>query len=341
RSTLQQTAPFQKMMPTSGRFSHPDGNLPPPERRRRLDEYGSVEELYSYSSTSGSSTSAGGRGAAGLSVHAQGSHGDIFQEIMSRRAHDMISGAHDEVAGAGMIREETQRRNRALRGENDTLRACVDVLLAEAGGGGSTGGGGGSSGVSPFQASPMQLLSAARGVRDRNHQRELALSAAAATAESALRAERTRREGAEVEARLSREAASSSRESRGRRQNQQQVVGRGYLGETFSMSLRALKREKAYFMDAVEDRKRAERALAEERADRLQAETAAGTALQEERTRREEAESLAKCVICSTRRRSRTLLPCGHLVMCDRCPVVSTCPICDQQVRRTMPGTLS
>ncbi|CAM9861216.1 unnamed protein product [Ectocarpus sp. 8 AP-2014] len=335
------------MTPTSGRFSHPDRNLPPPERRRRLDEYGSVEELYSYSSTSStSSTSAGGRGAAGLPVHAQRSHGDIFQELMSRRAHDMISGAQDLVAGAGMIREETRRQNRALRGENDTLRACVDMLLAEAGGGGSTGGGGGgssggSSGISP-QSSPMQLLSAARGVRDRNHQRELALSAAAATAESALRAERTRREGAEAEARLSREAASSSREARGRRQNQQQqVVGRGYLGETFSMALRALKREKAYFMDAVEDRKRAERALAEERADRRQAETAARTALQEERTRREQAESLAKCVICSTRRRSRALLPCGHLVMCDRCPVVSTCPICDQQVRRTMPGTLS
>ncbi|CAN0420622.1 unnamed protein product, partial [Ectocarpus sp. 12 AP-2014] len=342
RSTLQQTAPFKKMMPTSGRFSHPDGNLPPPERRRRLDEYGSVEELYSYSSTSGSSTTAGGRGAAGLPVHAQRSHGDIFQELMSRRAHDMISGAQDVVAGAGMIREETQRQNRALRGENDTLRACVDMLLAEAGGGGSTsGGGGGSSGVSPFQASPMQLLSAARGVRDRNHQRELALTAAAATAESALRAERTRREGAEVEARLSREAVSSSREARGRRQSQQQVVGRGHLGEAFSMALRAIKREKAYFMNAVEDRKRAERALADERADRRQAETAARTALQEERTKREQAESLAKCVICSTRRRSRALLPCGHLVMCDRCPVVSTCPICDQQVRRTMPGTLS
>ncbi|CAM9936969.1 unnamed protein product [Ectocarpus sp. 13 AM-2016] len=333
------------MMPTSSRFSHPDGNLPPPERRRRLDEYGAVEEIYSFSSTSGSSTSAGGRGAAGLLVHPQRSHGDIFQELMSRRAHDMISGAQDVVAGAGMIREETQRQNRALRGENDTLRACVDMLLAEAGGGGSTSGGGGgssggSSGVSPFQASPMQLLSAARGVRDRNHQRELALSAAAATAESALRAERTRREGAEVEARLSRKAA-SSREARGRRQNQQQVVGRGHLGGAFSMALRAIKREKAYFMNAVEDRKRAERALAEERADRRQAETAARTALQEERTKREQAESLAKCVICSTRRRSRALLPCGHLVMCDRCPVVSTCPICDQQVRRTMPGTLS
>ncbi|CAB1112858.1 unnamed protein product [Ectocarpus sp. CCAP 1310/34] len=273
------------MMPTSGRFSHPDGNLPPPERRRRLDE----------------------------------SHGDIFQELMSRRAHDMISGAQDVVAGAGMIREETQRRNRALRGENDTLRACVDMLLCSSGG---------SSGVSPFQASPMQLLSAARGVRDRNHQRELALSAAAATAESALRAERTRREGAGLEARFSSQAASSSREARGRRQNQQQVVGRGYLGETFSMALRALKMEKADFMDAVEDRKRAERALAEERADRRQAETAARTALQEERIRREQAESLAKCVICSSRRRSRALLPCGHLLMCDRCPVVSTCPIC-------------
>lgn len=124
------------MVPTSGRFSHPDGNLPPPLRRRRLDEYGSVEELYSYSSTSGSSTSAGGRGAAGIPVHAQRSHGDIFQELMSRRAHDMISGAQDVVAGAGIIREETQRQNQALRGENDTLRACVDMLLAEAGEGG-------------------------------------------------------------------------------------------------------------------------------------------------------------------------------------------------------------
>ncbi|CAM9308870.1 unnamed protein product [Ectocarpus fasciculatus] len=332
-------------MPTSGRFNHPDGSLPPPERRRRLDEYGSVEDLYSYSR---GGTGGGGAGAVGgIPVHAQRSRGDIFQELMSRRAHDMITGAQDVVAGAGMIREETQRQNRALRGENDTLRVCVDMLLSEAGG--SAGGGGGgssssSSGVSPFESSPMQLLSAARGVRDRNHQRELALSAAAASAQSALRAERSRREGAEVEARRpGAPASSSSSEARGRRQNQQQqvVVGRGYWGESFSMALRAFRRENGNFMNAVEDRKRAERALEEERADRLRAEAAARTALEDERARREQAENLAKCVLCSSRRRSRTLLPCGHLVLCDRCPVVSTCPICDQQVRRTMPSTLS
>ncbi|CAM9997657.1 unnamed protein product [Scytosiphon promiscuus] len=64
-------------------------------------------------------------------------------------------------------------------------------------------------------------------------------------------------------------------------------------------------------------------------------------ALAEERARREAAEDGARCVICMSHTRNTMLLPCSHLVLCDKCPRVSECPICRARVRRTMHVILS
>lgn len=65
------------------------------------------------------------------------------------------------------------------------------------------------------------------------------------------------------------------------------------------------------------------------------------TELDEERTKREAAEDGLLCVVCCENSRSKVLLPCKHLVLCDTCPSSDECPICRMRVKKSLQVFLS
>jgi len=153
-----------------GRYNGADEPSPPPDERRRLPS-------------------------------------PILVELLERRARASAS-AEDIVAG--LLQEETQTRNRALRAENealqehnDNLRACVGHFL-------------GSDVVATFRDSPVLLLSTSIDARAAQQQREEA-------AERSLERERESREEADS---LARNAETSMRNAQRAVERLEGVVAR-------------------------------------------------------------------------------------------------------------------
>lgn len=100
---------------------------------------------------------------------------------------------------------------------------------------------------------------------------------------------------------------------------------------------RSEKNMKADLTNASEAAREAESALKEavrqlekektvSQTERLQRETDQ-IKLKEETARREAAEDSLLCVVCIDKPRKKMLLPCKHILLCDKCSL-DTCPIC-------------
>lgn len=278
-------------------------DLHPPKRRRRLNKDGASEARSS--STADLSCLSSEPPRAGLKT---------LQDLLKKYAQDTMAGAQTVVRGAGLLCDEAKREAKALKRDIVLLRACINELLD------------GAIVLDPQEPS-MRLLSTARSFCVARKRVERESAAALSEVKAALERERSTRLQAQLEARAYRAVSTStSKELEAARRDTAAGELRHHKASA-SSALAELKIEKTM---------RERQAQASAAAVRT-----AELAVEKERAKREAAEDGARCVICLSHSRNTMLLPCTHLVLCDKCPRVSSCPICRSRVRTTMPVILS